>query len=88
MARAADVQLSHVPYKGAPPAMQDLLAGQVAANLSVFSNALPHVLAGKLRALAPTSERRIDIASTRNRAQRRQRLIDKHRYVLIQWLKR
>jgi tripartite-type tricarboxylate transporter receptor subunit TctC len=58
LARAANFPFMHVPYKGAPPAMQDLLAGQVASNLSVFSNALPHVQAGKLRALATTAERR------------------------------
>jgi tripartite-type tricarboxylate transporter receptor subunit TctC len=58
LARAANFQFTHVPYKGAPPAMQDLLAGQVASNLSVLSNALPHVQAGKLRALATTAERR------------------------------
>ena len=58
LARAAKFQFTHVPYKGAPPAMQDLLAGQVASNLSVFSNAVPHVQAGKLRALATTAGRR------------------------------
>ena len=55
---ATGTDLVHVPYKGAPPAMQDLLAGQVASNLSVFSNAVPHVQVGKLRALATTAERR------------------------------
>ena len=58
LARAANFQFTHVPYKGAPPAMQDLLSGQVASNLSVLSNALPQVQAGKLRALATTAERR------------------------------
>ena len=38
--------------------MQDLLGGQVASIISVLSNALPHVQAGKLRALATTAERR------------------------------
>ena len=58
LARAAGVPLSHVPYKGNPQAMQDLLGGQVAANISTISNALPHVQAGKLRALATTAPRR------------------------------
>lgn len=58
LSRATNFPFMHVPYKGAPPAMQDLLAGQVASNLSVISNALPHVQAGKLRALATTAERR------------------------------
>lgn len=57
LSRAASFEFVHVPYKGAPPAMQDLLAGQIAANISVISTALPNVKAGQLRALmtsAPT----------------------------------
>lgn len=57
LSRAADFEFVHVPYKGAPPAMQDLLAGQIAANVSVISTALPNIEAGKVRALltsAPT----------------------------------
>jgi tripartite-type tricarboxylate transporter receptor subunit TctC len=42
----------HVAYKGAAPALNDLLGGQVAANVGVLSNTLPHVQSGKLRALA------------------------------------
>lgn len=52
LAREAGIEFTHVPYKGAAPAMQDLLGGQVAANIGVLSNALPHVKAGTLRALA------------------------------------
>jgi len=40
-----------VPYKGGPPIVQDLLAGQIATALNVVSNVLPHVQAGRLRAL-------------------------------------
>lgn len=58
LARAANLQFTHVPYKGGAPAMQDLLAGQLASTVSVLSNALPHVQAGKLRALATTAARR------------------------------
>ena len=58
LARAASFQFSHVPYKGGVPAMQDLLGGQVASIISVVSNVLPHVHAGKLLALATTAERR------------------------------
>ena len=57
LARAAGVPLTHVAYKGAAPAMQDLLGGQIAANISVLSNALPHVQSGKLRALATSGPR-------------------------------
>jgi tripartite-type tricarboxylate transporter receptor subunit TctC len=52
LAKAAGIELTHVAYKGAAPAMSDLLGGQVAANVGVISNALPHIQSGKLRALA------------------------------------
>jgi tripartite-type tricarboxylate transporter receptor subunit TctC len=55
LGKAAGMDWSHVAYKGAAPAMNDLLGGQIAANVSVMSNALPHVQAGKLRALAVSS---------------------------------
>lgn len=48
----AKVDLLHVPYKGAAPAMQDLLGGQVDAMFPSLTTALPHIKAGKLRALA------------------------------------
>ena len=52
LSKAAGVELTHVAYKGATPAMTDMLGGQVAANVGVVSNALPHIQSGKLRALA------------------------------------
>jgi tripartite-type tricarboxylate transporter receptor subunit TctC len=58
LARSAGVPMTHVPYKGGPPVVQDLLAGQIAAALNVVSNVLPHVLAGRLRALATTAPKR------------------------------
>jgi tripartite-type tricarboxylate transporter receptor subunit TctC len=58
LARSAGVEMIHVPYKGGPPVVQDLLAGQIAASVSVVSNVLPHVEAGRLRALATTAPRR------------------------------
>lgn len=53
------IQLIHVPYKGDTPALQDTLAGQVNFMFAPAAAALPHVLAGKLRALAVTSEGRL-----------------------------
>jgi tripartite-type tricarboxylate transporter receptor subunit TctC len=58
LARSAGVPMTHVPYKGGPPVVQDLLAGQLAAALNVVSNVLPHVQAGRLRALATTAPKR------------------------------
>jgi tripartite-type tricarboxylate transporter receptor subunit TctC len=54
----AKVDLVHVPYKGAAPAMQDLLGGQVDAMFPSLTTALPHIKAGKLRALAVASIQR------------------------------
>lgn len=58
LGKAAGLDWAHVAYRGAAPAMNDLLGGQIAANVSVMSNALPHVQAGKLRALAVSSSQR------------------------------
>ena len=60
-ARAAGVEMTHVPYKGGPPVVQDLLAGQIAAGVIVVSNVLPHIQSGKLRALATTAPKRASI---------------------------
>ena len=52
------VDLLHVPYKGSAPAMNDLLAGQVSVMFDNLPSAMPHLKAGKLRALAVTSAQR------------------------------
>jgi tripartite-type tricarboxylate transporter receptor subunit TctC len=52
------VDILHVPYKGGGPAMADLMAGLVDVYFGGLSTALPHVKAGKLRALAQTSAKR------------------------------
>jgi tripartite-type tricarboxylate transporter receptor subunit TctC len=54
----AKIDLLHVPYKGAGLAMNDALAGQVDAITDNLPSALPHIKAGKLRALAVLSEKR------------------------------
>ncbi len=53
------VDMVHVPYKGAPPAMVDLLSGQVARTFATAPSAVPHVRSGKLRALGVSTAVRI-----------------------------
>jgi tripartite-type tricarboxylate transporter receptor subunit TctC len=52
------LQLVHVPYKGVGPAVTALLGNEVAVLLSTFASALPHVKAGRMRALGVTSAQR------------------------------
>jgi tripartite-type tricarboxylate transporter receptor subunit TctC len=58
LARAAGIELLHIPYQGAAPAMQNLLGGEIAANITVLPAALPHVQAKTIRALATTGPSR------------------------------
>ena len=56
---AAGVDMVHVPYKGAGPALNDTLAGQVQVLFDNLPSSLPHIQAGRLRALAVASGKRV-----------------------------
>jgi tripartite-type tricarboxylate transporter receptor subunit TctC len=57
-ARVAGIELVHVAYRGGAPALNDALAGQVVSLFASTPSVLPHVEAGKLRALATTGPQR------------------------------
>ena len=54
----AGVEMVHVPYKGSSQAVIDLVGGHIQVMFSAFSSTLPHIKAGRLRALAVTSRTR------------------------------
>jgi len=54
----ARVEIVHVPYKGAGPAMPDLIAGQVQLSFITYTAAGPHIKTGRLRALGVTTAKR------------------------------
>lgn len=58
LAQMAGIELQHIPYRGTGPAMQDLLAGRIAAMFDTMPTALPHVREGRLRALAVSTATR------------------------------
>jgi tripartite-type tricarboxylate transporter receptor subunit TctC len=56
---SAKVDMTHVPYRGAGPALNDALGGQVQVLFDNLPSSLPHIQAGKLRALAVAAEKRV-----------------------------
>ena len=56
--RLTGVSMVHVPYKGAAPAITDLLGGQVDLSFATVGSVLPHIKSGKLTALAVASKQR------------------------------
>jgi len=57
----SDVNLVHVPYRGAAPALTDLIGGQVQVTFDVVAGSRAHIAAGRLRALAVTTPARLEI---------------------------
>ena len=60
--RLADIEMTHVPYRGAGPAMNDLIAGRVDAMFGNSTSMLPLVRQNSLRGLAVTSAKRVPVA--------------------------
>lgn len=58
-AKAAGIQMTHVPYKGTGPAVADVISGQITMNFSSLPPAVSQVKGGNLKALAVTGEKRI-----------------------------
>ncbi len=59
----AGVKMVHVPYKGAAPAMQDLIAGRVQLMFDNFASSSAQIQAGRVRALAVTTAKRSELAA-------------------------
>jgi len=57
----AGVDMVHLPYRGAPPALTDLLGGQVQVYFATTTISIEHVRTGKLRALAVTTAKRSEV---------------------------
>jgi tripartite-type tricarboxylate transporter receptor subunit TctC len=53
-----DVNIAHIPYRGAGPALNDLLGGQVNVMFDILGSSLPYIQSGKLTPLAVTSAKR------------------------------
>jgi tripartite-type tricarboxylate transporter receptor subunit TctC len=60
--KVSGTTIQFIPYRGASAALQDLLAGQIDMMIDQPSNSLPHVQAGKVRALAVTAPKRLAAA--------------------------
>jgi tripartite-type tricarboxylate transporter receptor subunit TctC len=58
----AKLDMVHVPYRGFPPVVQDLLPGNIHATFAIIPAVLGNVKAGKLKGLAVTSEKRSELA--------------------------
>jgi tripartite-type tricarboxylate transporter receptor subunit TctC len=61
--RVAGIQLTHVPYRGAAPALQDVIAGRVDSFFNNIAPVMPLISDGKVRALGVTTAKRTPAAS-------------------------
>lgn len=59
--RSTNTQMTHVPYRGAAPAINDLIGGQVNAYFDQVASALPHIKSGRLVALAVSWPKRLEV---------------------------
>jgi tripartite-type tricarboxylate transporter receptor subunit TctC len=57
----AGVKMVHVPYKGASPALVDVVAGHIEVYFGAFVSVLPHVKSGRVRALGVTTLKRVPV---------------------------
>ncbi|HTM60470.1 MAG TPA: tripartite tricarboxylate transporter substrate binding protein [Burkholderiales bacterium] len=58
----AKIHAVHIPYRGFPPAVTDMLAGNIQAMFAIIPGVLPHVKAAKMKALAVTASKRSELA--------------------------
>ena len=58
LARAASVQLTHIPYRGSAPAMNDLMGGQIVALMESLPTAIGYFTSGRMRPLAVSEDQR------------------------------
>jgi tripartite-type tricarboxylate transporter receptor subunit TctC len=56
--RMAGIEMTHIPYRGAGPAITDLMGGRLTMMFSTAASLIPHVRAGRVRALAVSSAKR------------------------------
>src|SRR6185295_5212128 len=57
----AGVDMLHVPYRGAAPALTDLISGQVQVMILPITSSIEHIKAGRLRALGVTTATRLEV---------------------------
>lgn len=60
-AQQAGIRMTHVPYKGGAPAIAGMLGGEIQALFGVIGSNLPHIKAGKLRAIALAGKQRMPV---------------------------